>query len=89
MSSPSDSHPSHIIEEELSARGWSRRELAERMGCDVDVNLLSIDMYCECKSPDVRLGEETSEMLAKAFGTSSAFWMRLDEQWRTKMAQKP
>ena len=82
-------HPSEFIEEEMAARGWSRRDLAERMGGDVCVNHCALDLYCETRHPEMLLGVNIAEGLAAAFGTSAGLWLNLDKSWREWIHASP
>jgi hypothetical protein len=75
-------HPSTFIDEELSARGWNRDDLAERMPGDTATNKLILDMYAEVgpTDPRCRLGV-TSASLGEAFDISITFFVRLEALW--------
>jgi plasmid maintenance system antidote protein VapI len=75
-------HPSVFIQEEMDERGWSRRELARRMGGDYRMKRLEIDLYFEV-GPDktnMRLGR-TGEDMARAFDVSPEFLRNLEAAW--------
>jgi hypothetical protein len=74
-------HPSVFIQEEMDARGWSREELAIRMGGDPVVNLLSIDLYFEVGpvESDLRIGDCND--FARAFNCEAAFFRNLEAAW--------
>ena len=85
-------HVAEYIEDEMTARGWDRDELATRMlppeqldPLDHDawgIARLALDMLLDVRRTDVALGEQ-AEQLARAFGTSAEFWRNLHEAWRT------
>jgi len=77
-------HVGEYIADEIEARGWTRRDLAERMGGDVAVNLLTLDLLIDLPSLESTLGQETADALSLAFGTSSVLWMKLDASWRAE-----
>lgn len=74
-------HPSVFIREEMRARRWSRRKLAERMGGNVAVNMLSIDLYFDVgpKEPNLRIGD--GENFARALGVRAEFFRNLETAW--------
>jgi plasmid maintenance system antidote protein VapI len=84
-------HVGAFIAEEMEARGWTSRDLAERMGGkgkEIDVNQLTIDLTLACaleKRPGVLLGRPTAEGLERAFGGSAKTWLRLDSMWQRWM----
>jgi plasmid maintenance system antidote protein VapI len=69
------------IQEELTARGWTTADLAERMGDTYKERAiweLTLDLLIVCGDrPDILLGQETADALGKAFGTSGEFWSNL------------
>lgn len=72
------------IADELEARGWTTRDLAERMGGDVDLNQCTIELTIACgvSHPQVSMGTETAQGLSRAFGTSADVWLNLDRAYR-------
>lgn len=81
-------HASVFIREEREARGWSVRELARRMGGDgIEMNVLALDMYEHVGpgAPRLRLGEQVAGELSDAFGVSAAYFLALEEAWRTSL----
>jgi plasmid maintenance system antidote protein VapI len=76
-------HPSIYIREELVARRWTRNRLALEMGGTFGVNRLMIDMYFMVgpKEPNMRIGDETAEQFAHAFGTSKELFLNLENAW--------
>ena len=84
-------HPSRFIQDELDARGWTRADLANRMGMESCVrNLLVLDMYFEVgpTHTNCRLGEKTDAQITAAFDLSPGFLMRLEEAWLRDMAAR-
>lgn len=83
------------IKDELEARGWSTRDCAERMGGDVDLDHLTLDLHL-CVSPDhaahdATMSEETARGLEIAFGSSAETWLNLDRAyhaWRARRAEQ-
>jgi plasmid maintenance system antidote protein VapI len=75
-------HPSEFIFEELTARGWTVDELAEKMGYDPLLAGLAIDMYLAVgpDEPGIRLAGMAGG-LARAFGTSPELWTNLEAVW--------
>lgn len=71
-----------FIDGELMERGWTRRELAERMGDDPDVNECALDLIIELEPLDVLLGKDMARGLERAFGVSAQFWLNIDDAWQ-------
>jgi HTH-type transcriptional regulator / antitoxin HigA len=63
--------PGAFIREELEARGWSQRDLAEILGRPVQ----TINALVNGKK---RVTPETAVALGAAFGTSAEFWLNLE-----------
>ncbi len=76
-----------FIDDELTARGWTRLDLAERMGGEVEVNLCALD-FLEALPWKVTLGE-VADQLAVAFGTSAEVWTYTHESYRRAFAANP
>lgn len=70
------------IEDELNARGWTREELAIRMGGDSRVNLCTMEFLEHLDDPRVKLGRRFAEGLSRAFGTGAEVWMNIDASYR-------
>ena len=87
---PDVPHPSTFIAEEAAARGWSMDRLAVEMGGDFGVNRLSLDFYFEVgtANPNLLLGADTADMLARAFGTSAEVWRNLHTAWRRSLVKE-
>lgn len=84
---PMPAHVLDFIDEELKARGWSRRDLAERMGGDADRNELSLQIL-ELRDPNVFLGEESAAEIGHAFGTGTEIWVNLENTWRAAIKER-
>jgi HTH-type transcriptional regulator / antitoxin HigA len=85
-------HVGEYLAEEMAARGWTSRDLAERMarpGEDVDVWLLTVDLTLAWDSdgPQPTLGTETAERLEQAFGTSAQTWLNLESAYFQALKQ--
>lgn len=78
-------HPSEYIAEELQARGWSVRDLAERMGGDVDVNHCALEIYfAVAQKPELAVGchlEGMADQLGTALGTGPEIWRNLERSY--------
>ena len=73
--------PGESIQEELSARGWTQRELARRMRRPTQaVN--------EIIRGRRQVTAETALALADAFGTSAELWMGLESRYRLFLARQ-
>lgn len=75
--------PASYITEEMAARGWSELDVAIRMG-GLTVDLLSLQFALHVDDPELEMGQETAEGLARAFGNSAEFWLETDRQWRQR-----
>ena len=69
------------VEEELEARNWTKRDLADRMGGEYDVTRAALD-FLELEDPRILLGEDMAAQLERAFGVSAQFWLNVDQAWR-------
>ena len=74
--------PGHFLREELEARGWSQRDLAEIMGRPLQV-------VNEIINSRKQITPETAIELAAALGTSPEFWLNIEMSYRLSRAQKP
>lgn len=61
--------PGELIHDELEARGWTQKYLAERMNRPVQ----AISAIINGKK---RVTAETAMQLSETFGTSAEFWVR-------------
>lgn len=81
-------HPGVYLLEEMEARGWSVRDVAERMGGqELVINELLVEQiigetYMLPNDAECELDPETAAKLARAFGTSAEFWLNLDRYYR-------
>lgn len=73
--------PIEFIADECEARGWTLRDLAERMGGDTDLNHCTLDLMTT-RDKRLRMDLETATKLGVAFGTGPEVWMNLDKMWR-------
>ena len=74
--------PGEFIQDELDARGWNTADLARRMGGDLGLNQLTVDMLIAVRDKNLMLGKETAQGLSRAFGVSAEFFLNLDRSWR-------
>lgn len=81
--------PAETIEDELAARGWTTYDLAMRMGGDVGVNQLAVDLLLACRWRGCLVGAEMAEQLHRAFGVSAQFWLNLDAAWQKVAPEMP
>lgn len=84
-------HVGEYLADELAARGWTSRDLAERMGGDVDVNHCTIDLTLVAARSNpgheirrATIDRETAEAWAKVFGTNAETWMNLDREFQRR-----
>lgn len=84
---PLPAHVHEFIDEELKARGWTRRDLAERMGKDPNRDELALQ-FLDIRDPNVLLGEESAEAIGRAFGTGPEIWLNLDRTWRKAIKKR-
>lgn len=67
------------ISDELEARGWTREEMAKRMGGDINVNLCALDFLEHLPyHPKIRMGQEMADLISVAFGQDPQTWVNLD-----------
>lgn len=64
-----------FIQEELHARGWSQKHLAEKM----DIKPSAVNRII---SGHKKMTAKTAMQLADVFGTSAKMWMELDSAWQ-------
>jgi plasmid maintenance system antidote protein VapI len=81
-------HPSAFIREEMNARGWTRWQLARRMGGDYIINLLCIDLYFEVgpATTNMRFGD-MADSFALAFDVSPDYFRNLETLWLAERAR--
>ena len=71
------------IREELAARGWSKKKLADAMGVSVGVvqAMMAEEFAFLLEGNDAH--SQLADKLGRAFGTSSSLWVNLDlAYWR-------
>lgn len=73
--------PGKIISNELEARGWTQRDLADVMGRPYQA-------INEIIKGSKQITPDTARELAKAFGTSMDFWMNLETNYRLFLAEQ-
>ena len=73
--------PGALITEELEARGWSQKDLAEIMGRP----LATVNEIVKGKKA---ITSETSLDLAAAFGTSAELWLGLENDYRISLSSR-
>lgn len=75
-------HPSVFIQEEMDARGWSRDDLALRMGGDFATDRLALEVYFILQHKrSMRIGDKFARQLARAFDVSPEFFLNLERIW--------
>ena len=72
--------PGESIHEELSARGWSQRQLAQKMRRPVQ----AINEIIRGKR---QITAATALELADAFGTSAEMWLGMESRYRLHLAR--
>lgn len=75
------SPPGRVLSEELEARGWTQKDLAEITGRPIQ----TINEIIQAKK---QITPETALDLAEAFGTSAEFWTNLETNYRLHLARK-
>ncbi len=74
-------HPGEILQEELAARGWTQKHLAETMR-------RPLQLVNNIIHGRAGISAETALDLAEVFETSAQFWMNLDSQYRLSIARR-
>ncbi len=74
------SSPGDAITEFLEERDWTQAQLAERLGYSIK----HISLLINGKAP---LNEETALKLERVLGSTAAFWLRYEAQYRAALAQ--
>ena len=67
--------PGKLIREELEARRWTQKELADRM----DLSVQTISMIVNGRKA---ITAETALQLQEVFGASAGMWMGLEADWQ-------
>jgi HTH-type transcriptional regulator/antitoxin HigA len=73
--------PGELLEEELVAIGLTRRQLALRMECSIQV----IDEIITAKVP---ITDEIALRLENVLGVSARLWLNLEAQYQSAMARQ-
>ncbi len=73
--------PGHRILEELEARGWTQKDLADVLG-------RPIQAINEIVKGTKQITPETAIQLGEAFGTSPKFWLELETNYRLRIAMR-
>jgi HTH-type transcriptional regulator/antitoxin HigA len=74
--------PGEFLADEPAARGWTALELAERMGGDVERNLLAVSFLMHTPIKGLLLGHVMAGQFAAALGTDPEYWLNLDAMWQ-------
>lgn len=74
--------PGEFIRDELSARGWEQRDLADIMGRPERT-------VSELVAGKRAITPETAQQLGEAFGTSAQFWLNMEAAYRLWRLPKP
>ena len=69
-----DSHPGEIIREYMDYRGWTRGDLAEKLGVSVQTAYLLI-------KHERKINKKYAEKLAMVFGYTVEYWLGLEKAW--------
>ena len=75
------SPPGRILKQELEARGWTQKDLANIMNRPPQV-------INEIIKGTKQITPETAIELSKAFGTSAKFWQNLEANYQLFLAKK-
>ena len=73
--------PGESVQEELTARGWTQRALARKMG-------RPIQAVNEIIKGRRQITAETALALADVFGTSAEMWLGLESRYRLHLARQ-
>lgn len=73
--------PGWRISEELAARGWNQKDLADVLG-------RPLQAVNEIVNANKQITPETAIQLGKAFGTSAEFWANLEALYRVRLAKR-
>jgi len=82
LSPPRAFPPGDFIREELEARGWTQRDLAEIIGCPVQ----AISAIVNARK---QITPQTAVALAAALGTSASFWLDLQTAYQLARVGPP
>ena len=75
------SSPGDAIADFLEERDWTQAQLAERLGYTTK----HISLLINGKAP---INEETAIKLERVLGSTAAFWLRYEAQYRAALARK-
>lgn len=82
------SNPWDFLAEEMKARGWSKDDLAYRMGFNTveewQIDRFTLDLMETVRRPDIRIGETTIQKLSYAFGVSADYFRNLEASWLSR-----
>lgn len=73
--------PGRVLSEELEARGWTEKELAEIIGRPPQT-------INEIVRGSKQITPETAIELSQALGTSAEFWTNLEARYQLHLARK-
>ncbi|HEV8605264.1 MAG TPA: HigA family addiction module antitoxin [Tepidisphaeraceae bacterium] len=73
--------PGEILREEIEARGWTQKELAQR----IDRPFQAVNEIIRGRK---QITAATALALARALGTSPEFWMNLEMNYRLDLARR-
>ncbi len=73
--------PGESIQEELTARGWTQRQLAQKLG-------RPIQAVNEIIKGRRQITAETALALADVFGASAEMWLGLESRYRLYLARQ-
>jgi addiction module HigA family antidote len=75
-------HPGVILRDELEARGWTNKKLAQKMGGRPE------GAISEILNGKKSITAETALQLAEALGTSAELWSRLQADYELHLARQ-
>lgn len=75
------SPPGDTIDDILKERGWTQVDFAQRLGYSIEF----ISQLIKGKAP---INEDTAMKLEGVLGSTAAFWLRREAQYRTALARK-
>jgi plasmid maintenance system antidote protein VapI len=84
-------HVSVLINEELTERGWTLRDLVFRMRryedeSDWAIEMLAMEMFMVVHDKNILLDQKTADGLGTAFDVNGQMFINLHEQWRKEQA---
>lgn len=72
-----------FIRQELSARGWSKDDLARRMSWRPARFRKALDILLDNPDPHILLDPDTAKRLERALNLPEGYLIRLDDLWRS------